>query len=156
MSNKTSKNLQLAAVILFGLALLAIIAATVFQQTVKQLYHTDANALRVTSIPWSALITVTLQLILSVVCLAVIAKQPSRGKAIALTVIAAVLYAVISAVVSPLLSTAVTAAVSRKGIDQMASYASLAQAVSLVSAVFTVPAGILMLLSLGGCIPKKQ
>ena len=156
MSNKTSKNLQLAAVILFGLALLSVIAATVFQQTVKQIYHTNPSALKITSVPWPALVSCALYLILSIVCLVVIAKQPSRGKAIALTIIGAVLFAVFSAVVSPIMSTAATVAVSRKGVEQLTSYTSLMQAANLVSNAFGVPARILMLLSLGGCIPQKQ
>lgn len=156
MSNRTSKNLQLAAVILFSLALLSVIAATVFQQTVKQLYHCDPSALEITSIPWPELISRTLYLILSIVCLVVIAKQPSRGKAIALTVIAAVLFAAFSAVITPVVSTATTMTVSRQGADHLASYVSLTQAASFVSDVFSIPASILMLLSLGGCIPKKQ
>ena len=156
MSNRTSKNLQLAAVILFSLALLSVIAATVFQQTVKQLYHCDPSALEITSIPWPELISRTLYLILSIVCLVVIAKQPSRGKAIALTVIAAVLFAAFSAVITPAVSTATTMTVSRQGADHLASYVSLTQATSFVSDVFSIPASILMLLSLGGCIPKKQ
>lgn len=156
MSNRTSKNLQLAAVILFSLALLSVIAATVFQQTVKQLYHCDPSALEITSIPWPELISRTLYLILSIVCLAVIAKRPARGKAIALMVIAAVLFAAFSAVITPAVSTATTMTVSRQGADHLASYVSLTQATSFVSNVFSIPASILMLLSLGGCIPKKQ
>lgn len=156
MSNKTSKNLQLAAVILFGLALLSVIAATVFQQTVKQIYHTNPSALKITSVPWPALVSCALYLILSIVCLVVIAKQPSRGKAIALTVIAAILFAAFSAVITPAVSTATTMTVSRQGADHLASYVSLTQAASFVSNVFSIPASILMLLSLGGCIPKKQ
>ena len=156
MSNKTSKNLQLAAVILFGLALLCAACSIFMQEQLKGLCHADPAVLAVKSIPWSALISCAFHLILSVVCLVVIAKNPSRGKAIALVIVSAVLLALSTAIFQPALSMAFVALESRSGIEQVASYTALMSAVSMVTGVLTAPANVLMLLSLGGCIPKKQ
>ena len=64
MSNKTSRNLQLAAVILFGIALLFAIVSVFMQVPIKKLYQQDQAVLAITSIPWPALITTAFRLIL--------------------------------------------------------------------------------------------
>lgn len=156
MSNKTSRNLQLAAVILFGIALLFAIVSVFMQVPIKKLYQQDQAVLAITSIPWPALITTAFRLILSIVCLIVIAKKPSRGGAIALVIVSAVLLVLSGAVIEPALSTGLTALIARKGADSLTSYTALNAAVSNISGIISVPAGMLALLSLGGCIPKKQ
>ena len=156
MSNKTSRNLQFAAVILFGIALIAGIVSIFVQAPLKRLMDPNPSLAEIVSVPWPSLIFAGFRLILSVICLIVIAGKPSRGGAIALTVVSAILLSVSSAVVEPVLNTALVSLIAKGGSDAFKSYSALSNVVSWIVNVLCVPAYVLMLLSLGGCIPKKQ
>ena len=156
MSNKTARTLQLTAVILFALALLFTVVSIFVQEPLKRLFGADPETAKLFSIPVASLISVGFRVLLSVICLVVIARRPSRGAAIALVIIAAVLLFLAGSVTEPLISMLIINAMSAQGMNALASYTALQQSVSLIGPLFTVPAGILMLLALGGCIPKKD
>ena len=156
MSNKTARTLQLTAVILFALALLFTVVSIFVQEPLKRLFGADPETAKLFSIPVASLISVGFRVLLSVICLVVIARRPSRGAAIALVIIAAVLLFLAGSVTEPLISMLIINAMSAQGMNALASYTALQQSVSMIGPLFTVPAGILMLLAFGGCIPKKD
>ena len=156
MSNKTARTLQLTAVILFALALLFTVVSIFVQEPLKRLFGADPETAKLFSIPVASLISVGFRVLLSVICLVVIARRPSRGAAIALVIIAAVLLFLAGSVTEPLISMIIIIAMSAQGMNALASYTALQQSVSMIGPLLTVPAGILMLLALGGCIPKKD
>ena len=156
MSNKTSRNLQCAAVILFGIALILTIVSIFAQAPLKGFINSDPEIGKITSVPWMAIVSIAFRLILSIICLLVIAGKPSRGSAIALTIVSAILLILSAMFIEPALGMVFTRLVSRGGANALISYNALSSVVSMLTGVFSAPASVLMLLSLGGCIPKKQ
>ncbi|MBO4878969.1 MAG: hypothetical protein J5544_01780 [Clostridia bacterium] len=156
MSNKTSRNLQCAAVILFGIALILTIVSIFAQAPLKGFINSDPEIGKITSVPWMAIVSIAFRLILSIICLLVIAGKPSRGGAIALTIVSAILLILSAMFIEPALGMVFTRLVSRSGANTLISYNALSSVVSMLTGVFSAPASVLMLLSLGGCIPKKQ
>lgn len=156
MSIKTCRTLQLIAVILFATALLLTLLAIPFQSHIKQIYNPDPAIREVRSIPYEMLISTGFQLLLSVICLAVIASRPSRGGAIALTIVIALLLGIFRVIVYPALSALIIRSISMRGAAAITSHMALSNGLTtfLVN-LFACPASILMLLSLGGCIAKK-
>ena len=156
MSNKTSRNLQCAAVILFGIALILTIVSIFAQAPLKGFINSDPEIGKITSVPWMTIVSIAFRLILSIICLLVIAGKPSRGSAIALTIVSAILLILSAMFIEPALGMVFTRLVSRSGANALISYNALSSVVSMLTGVFSAPASVLMLLSLGGCIPKKQ
>ena len=156
MSNKTSRNLQCAAVILFGIALILTIVSIFAQAPLKGIINSDPEIGKITSVPWMAIVSIAFRLILSIICLLVIAGKPSRGSAIALTIVSAILLILSAMFIEPALGMVFTRLVSRSGANALISYNALSSVVSMLTGIFSAPASVLMLLSLGGCIPKKQ
>ena len=156
MSNKTSRNLQCAAVILFGIALILTIVSIFAQAPLKGFINSDPEIGKITSVPWMTIVSIAFRLILSIICLLVIAGKPSRGGAIALTIVSAILLILSAMFIEPALGMVFTRLVSRNGANALISYNALSSVVSMLTGIFSAPASVLMLLSLGGCIPKKQ
>ena len=155
MKLKTCIVLSALAMGLRALALIAVLALTVLQEPVKGLFNTDPAALGVHTVPWPTIIQALVWLIFAGVVLLILRKRPGRGGTIALTIVAALLIFALSVVIFPAVSVAFQAAISQKGIDEIASYSALSSAMSLVLPFLSTPASILSLLALGGACGKS-
>ena len=150
MKPKTCIVLSVLAVVLRVLALIAVLAVTVFQEPIKRMYNPDPEILAIHSVPWSQLVQALFWLILAGIVLLVLLKRPGKGGTIALTIVMAVIYAFFSVVVFFTLNMQVTQAISIKGAKELASNAALSNALSIGTPLFSTPASILSLLALGG------
>ena len=155
MKQRTCIVLSTLAFGLRALALIAVLLLTVLQEPVKRLYNTDPEVAAIHTVPWPTIIQALVWLLFAGVVLLILRKRPGRGGTIALTIAAAVLIFAFSVLIFPAVSVAVQAAISQKGIGEIASYSALSSAMSLVLPFLSTPASILSLLALGGACGKS-
>ncbi len=151
MTIKTVRVLQSVAVILYAAALAIAILAVPLQSSFLSLYgRSGANDPRV--IPFGAIAKALLNFVPAVIYLVLLKKwKPTVKGSRALSIAFAVALAVQQILLSFILNFLVDMIVSRLyGVSVLAAYTVLSGAISWISVFFTVPAEILMLLSLGG------
>ena len=162
MSLKAARILHVVASALFVLALLASILAIVFQEQIKMLYTADPEVIAFRSAPIGSILGILLRLLIAMAYMILLfALKPSKGGSIAVVIVFAVVLFLTSALISPLLSTAATAITGRYyGSRTLAAVSMLETGAGFLTRFFTVPASLLMLLSMGGywgkCVPKNR
>ena len=162
MSLKAARILHVVASALFVLALLASILAIVFQEQIMMLYTADPEVIAFRSAPIGSILGILLRLLIAMAYMILLfALKPSKGGSIAVVIVFAVVLFLTSALISPLLSTAATAITGRYyGSRTLAAVSMLETGAGFLTRFFTVPASLLMLLSMGGywgkCVPKNR
>jgi len=157
MSLTCARILHIVAFALFLLAFLVPILAIPFQGQIKSLYTTDPEVLMVTSVPIEAIVNTVIRLLIAGVYLVLILLlKPTKGGSIAVVIVFSVLLVLNGVLISPLIGLGFQSAVARYGAVMMASHAALSGFVSGLVSFFTVPASILMYLSMGGYWGKTR
>ena len=159
MSTKASKILQLIAFILFALALVVSVASIFAQVPIKRLYGAGGEVLAIRSVPFAAIAAALIHVVLALIYMLVVFGKPSRGATKAVGIVMAVLFVLFDAIVIPVIGMGITAAVARRGTAFLSSYSALSSGVSSIMNILTVPATILMFLSVGalfGRDPAKE
>ena len=154
MSTKTSKILQLIAFILFAVALLVSIASIFAQVPIKRLYSSSEEILAIRSVPFASIAAAVIHVVLALIFMLVIFGKPSRGAVKALGIVMAALFVLFDALIIPLIGMGITGLVARRGATALSSYSVLSSGVSFVTSILSVPATILMFLSIGALFGK--
>ena len=154
MSTKTSKILQLIAFILFAVALLVSIASIFAQVPIKRLYGAGGEILAIRSVPFASIAAAIIHVVLALIFMLVIFGKPSRGAVKALGIVMAVLFVLFDALIIPLIGMGITGLVARRGAAAISSYSVLSSGVSFLTSILSVPATILMFLSIGALFGK--
>ncbi|MBQ7491076.1 MAG: hypothetical protein IJT76_00500 [Clostridia bacterium] len=152
MRTKTCRTLQSVAFFLFVLALLACVALFFLQTPVKRLYGVDEQVLAIRSIPYHSIIACLVYVILALVWLLVTYNRPSQGTIAAAGIVLAIFFGVFDAILLPAGNRLIAIFIGRQGVDALASNATLEEVVSSIRVLLTVPAKILMFLSIGGML----
>ena len=100
--------------------------------------------------------TVIRLLIAGVYLVLILLLKPTKGGSIAVVIVFSVLLVLNGVLISPLIGLGFQSAVARYGAVMMASHAALSGFVSGLVSFFTVPASILMYLSMGGYWGKTR
>ena len=154
MSLKVSRIFGILSAVLFGAALAVSLFSFLLRPLIfrlmnapESLYDAEQSYLPVNTIVSCA---VSL-LIAALYLLLLLLLKPSRGGSIAIVIVFAVVLFLRQALLSPLLSTAVTSLTARwYGAETLAAVSILENGASFLTAFFTVPAMLLLLLSMGG------
>lgn len=154
MRTKTCKTIQRIAFGLFVLALFLCIALTFLQTPLKRFYLADEQTLTIRSIPYYSIITCLVYVILALVWLLVVHSRMSHGTIMSAGIILAILFGVFDAILLPAGNGLIAMFISRQSVDAFTSNAALEAVVSNVRVLLTVPAKILIFLSMGGRMGK--
>ena len=154
MSVKTCRALQIAAFVLLALAFLGSIAAIPFQKSILSLYTSDPEILNRFNFPWAANLSTFLMLIPALIYLILVFRHMAPGGSKATVIILAIVTGFLMALVIPVLTMLITTLVNKEGMWATVHYNYLNNAVSTATAFLTIPAKILMFLSLGGFFGK--
>lgn len=156
MSVKTCRVLQIIAFVLFALAFLCAILAIPFQKFLVSIYTSDPAVLAEFNFPWQALLHSFFLLIPALIYLILVLKPMSPGGSKATVIVLAIHLGFLLILILPLLSTFITSEVAREGQIALVHYNNLNSITSIVTSLLTVPAEIMMLLSMGGFFGKDS
>ena len=156
MSVKTCRVLQIVAFVFFALAFLGSVLAIPFQKSLVSIYTSDPEILSQFHFPWQALLRSFLLLIPALIYLILVLQPMSPGGSKATVIVLAIHMGILLALILPLLSMFITTEVAREGQYALAHYNDLNGITSAVTSFLTVPAEILMFLSMGGFFGKDS
>ena len=151
MSLNTARILHVIASALFLLALLASILVIFFQAQIKQLYTQDPEVIAFRSVPIGPIVNILIRLLIAMVYMILLfALKPSKGGSIAVVIVLSVLLLLHGILITNTVNLLSQASANAYGVYAVASYSAVSGAASRLSAFFTVPASILMAVSMGG------
>ncbi len=148
----TSRILGILAAGLSLLALLLALLSPLFKNLIFRLFNMPEALADQPAFPVNAVVSAAVFfLIAALYLLLLLLLKPSRGGSIALVIVFAAVLFLNGAVVMPLLSTALTTATGViRGAAALAARSTMESAAGYLVSFFTVPANLLMLLSMGG------
>ena len=164
MNLKVSRIFGILSAALHGVALVVSLFSFLLRPLIFRLMHAPEDMFDASQfyLPVNTILGCSVSLLIAVLYLVLIlALKPSKGGSIAVVIVFAVVLFLTSALISPLLSTAATAITGRYyGSRTLAAVSMLETGAGFLTRFFTVPASLLMLLSMGGywgkCVPKNR
>ncbi len=155
MSLKTAKTLQIIAFALFAFALLLSVVSIFAQNLFKSLFGAPSDAYDIRVIPYQPILYCFVRTVLALIYLLIICGHPTRKGTIAITIVMTILFVLLDTVISPVVGTTITFLTGNSGgALSLAATNAVVNGVQLITRFFTIPAALLMFLSLGGACGK--
>ena len=116
--------------------------------------YLSSEMLSVRAVPYASIISCLIYALLAAVCFLLFLKNPTRQARIIITVVLAILFVLLDTIILRFVSVPFIQHYAKHEIADVAAYNYLESGVGLLASLFTVPAKILLFLSLGGACGK--